>query len=77
MDDGYKHSSGFSICTDSYSKEEVELLINLLKNKFNLNSNIMKRRVNSFRIYIRKKSIENLRTLVGPYFHESMLYKLK
>ncbi len=76
MDDGYKHSSGVSLCTDSYTKEEVLLLINILKNKFNLNSNLMKHGVNNFRIYIKKESIENLKTLVKPYFIPSMLYKL-
>ena len=51
MDDGTKSGSGFTLCTDSYSLTEVELLIKTLKENFNLDSTIQKSKVNH-RIYI-------------------------
>src|SRR5579871_5564353 len=36
MDDGYKQGSCFVLSTDSFTKEEVELLITVLKTKFDL-----------------------------------------
>ena len=76
MDDSYKHSSGLSICTESYSEQEVLLLISFLKEKFNIDSNPMKRNSNKFRIYIKSKSLNDLRKLVSPYFLPSMMYKI-
>jgi hypothetical protein len=61
MDDSCKHSSGLSICTESYSEQEVLLLISVLKEKFNIDSNPMKRNSNKFRIYIKSKSLNDLR----------------
>lgn len=76
MDDSYKHSSGLSICTESYSEQEVLLLISVLKEKFNIDCNPMKRDSNKFRIYVKAKSLNDLRNLVSPYFVPSMLYKI-
>ena len=36
MDDGTKHSSGFRLQTDSYSENEVKLLVKTLQDKFEL-----------------------------------------
>jgi hypothetical protein len=36
MDDGYGSGKGFYICTESYSFIEHELLVKIMKNKFNL-----------------------------------------
>jgi hypothetical protein len=36
MDDGYKSGNGFYFCTESYTIDEHNILISLLKNKFNL-----------------------------------------
>jgi LAGLIDADG DNA endonuclease family len=76
MDDSCKHGSGLSICTESYSEQEVLLLIYVLKEKFNIDSNPMKRNSNKFRIYIKSKSLNDLRKLVSPYFIPSMMYKI-
>jgi len=40
MGDGSKLGKGIIICTDSYSIEEVVLLMNILKIKFNVDSSI-------------------------------------
>jgi hypothetical protein len=76
MDDSHRHSSSISICTDSYTEQEVLLLITVLNDKFNLNCNIMDRKPGQFRIYIKSKSLNNLRDIVTPYFIPSLLYKL-
>lgn len=76
MDDGCKHNSGFHFCTDSYTFTEVQLLINALNENFDLNCTYNKRGKEGYRIYIRTESMANFRSLVTPYFHESMMYKL-
>ena len=53
----------------------MELLVSVLKDKFNLDCTIQKDR-NQPRIYIKAKSMPLFRELVTPYFHESILYKL-
>ena len=70
------------ICTDTFTLAEVELLIIVLKTKFNLTATVQ-RRIKSnkeicWRIRFSGKS-ENiclLRTLVQPYLIPSMLSKL-
>lgn len=82
MDDGHKHGNGITLCTDSFTLIEVELLVSVLRNKFNLEANYNKRtqkgRHIGWRIYISGKSAnkEKLISLVKPYFIPSMLYKL-
>lgn len=51
MDDGYKAEKGLYICTESYSLDEIKILLNILKNKFHLNCSFHKV-TNGYRIYI-------------------------
>lgn len=82
MGDGYFHSSHgvVYICSESFTKEEQELLITTLKLKFGIDATLNKRisssGTESFRIRISKKSMDKLITLVKPYFIPEMLYKL-
>ena len=81
MQDGSYHkvSKGIALCTDSFKKEEVELLLSVLQTKFNLICTIQKapsQNSNRFRIYISAKSVPILRTLVQSHFHPTMLYNL-
>ena len=72
-------TKGVAFCTDSFKKEEIELLIPVLQTKFNLICTIQKapsQNSNRFRIYISAKSVPILRTLVQSHFHPTMLYKL-
>jgi len=58
MDDGGKNTNGDLILhTNSYTLEEVELLISVLNNKFNLSSKLYKRKTNEWAILIPKKKI--------------------
>lgn len=80
MGDGYFHNGVIFICSESFTKEEQELLIAALYSKFNIKATLNKRisssGLESFRIRISKKSMDKLITLVRPYFIPEMLYKL-
>ena len=80
MGDGYYDSGVVKICTDDFSEEEVLKLINVLENKFGIQSTINKR-INPngnivWRIRVKKLSMEKLIKLVISYFIPEMLYKL-
>jgi len=77
MGDGVAHPSGLVIATDSFSVQEVVLLINILYVRYGIESTIKYHRENAPRIYIRARSKHTLRTIVTPYLCPSMLYKLK
>ena len=82
MDDGsFNKCKGYLIlCTDSYSREEVLHLIDILKNKFNLSAalvSIKKKNKNFYyRVRVNKSSMPHLIELVKPYIIPSMVYKL-
>ena len=78
MGDGYFYNSVI-LCTDNFSKNEVNTLINVLNHKFSLKATIRKRSNNNvtmWRIYISKTSLERLKEMVIPFFIPEMLYKL-
>lgn len=81
MDDGYKEKTGFILSTQSYSFEEVELLIKVLKSNFDLDCTMRTRKISKskiyYLIYIRVSSMKKFKDLVRPYFYDSMMYKLK
>ena len=77
MDDGGWVNSGVRIATNSFKLKEVELLNGVLNSKYNLETTIQKIWVkDKYSIYITKKSVPNLRNIVIPFIHSSMLYKL-
>ena len=80
MGDGYLHNGVILICSESFTKEEQELLIAVLYSKFSIKATLNKRvsssGIKSFRIRISKKSMNKLIILVKPYFISEMLYKL-
>jgi len=77
MDDGGRTNYGIRIATNSFKLKEVELLQDVLKSKYNLETTIQKIYIkDQYSIYIKKQSVNNLRNIVGPYIHFSMLYKL-
>lgn len=85
MSDGYVclvgKTKGFitdrriDICTDRYFVEDIELMRRVLKNKFDLNTNLIKRG-KFYRIRVLKDSYEKFINIVSPYIVPSMLYKL-
>jgi len=77
MGDGSVQRSGLIICTDSYTVQDVVRLINVLMIKYRLDCWLRNHTPTQPRIYISQSSMPLLRTIVFPYMHSSMLYKLK
>jgi LAGLIDADG DNA endonuclease family len=67
---------GLTLCTDSFSLQDVNLLIDVLNRRYGLDC-IIRKHGEYTRIYIRNGSMPLLRSIVTPYFHESMLYKIQ
>lgn len=77
MDDGGYAKPGVRISTNNFKLEEVELLVKILKNKFDLDITIQHLKpINKYSIYIKGGSIPTLRNIVLPHLHPSMYYKL-
>lgn len=76
-DDGTynKRDNILTLCTDSYTESEVELLMEVLAKKFGLKCRKEKKN-SSFRIVIIKSSIDKVRSLVLEHMDPSMHYKL-
>lgn len=77
MGDGVNdHGFGLILCTDSYSLEDIIRLVNVLMINDRLDCNLRKHGKNN-RIYIKKKSMLLLRSVVISYFHSSMKLQLQ
>nr|QWC53744.1 LAGLIDADG homing endonuclease [Rhizoctonia solani] len=76
-DDGSfaKSNNIFKFCTENFTESDIDLLIQVLENKFNLKCR-KEKRGKGFRIAIKRSSLGTLRELVCPHLHSSMLYKL-
>lgn len=74
MDDGSNtgNASGFHLNTNCFSKEDLFLFINFLKQKYGLEVSLHSRN----RLYVKAKSSKYFAHIVKPYLHESMFYKL-
>nr|QYC94316.1 hypothetical protein [Oedogonium sp. 1_circle_47180] len=79
MGDGYWDNAAKTviICTESFPHDNVSRFIKFIETKFSLKASRQKR-VNNYRIRFsgKKENLQKLRSLVLPYMHESMLYKL-
>ena len=76
MDDGSRQGKGLHISVYYFSTEDVDKLIYVLQDKFNLRCSIHYNKDKKPRIYIFKESMNNLKSLVLPYFINQMYYKL-
>ncbi len=78
MGDATWVGSGVRIQTDNFTLKEVNLLIDVINSKFGLNSsiNVANKSKGQYSIYIPKKDLDLLRTLVTPHFLPTFLYKL-
>jgi hypothetical protein len=76
QEDGKIDRSGLILCIDSYTLQEVIILINVLIIRYELICSIHRSRPGQYRIYISKKSMVNLSSIILPYMHSSMLYKI-
>jgi LAGLIDADG DNA endonuclease family len=81
MDDGQQvKRGGVTLCTDSFSSEEISILREALFKNFNLETSIhMKKGKNEAlyeRIYLKKDSFEEFKPALIEHMHDSMLYKI-
>ena len=78
MDDGAQKWKGKSLamrfCTDNFTKSDVQLLADLLKQKFKLKASLQKQR-DGWRIYISSYSYQIIKDLIFDHVKLSMRYK--
>lgn len=72
MDDGYKRDQGYSICTNSFNSDDLNIIKSFFKDKFNIEITIHKSNI----IYIGAKYYEVFTDIIAPYIHPDCLYKL-
>ena len=64
MDSSIIKNHTMIICTDSFTSSDVLLLIEMLKNKFNIEGKLKETSQSVFRIYLDKDSFFNLKNVV-------------
>lgn len=73
MDDGnFSEGRNLKIATDSFNSESINLLQNLLSTKYGIESTIQA----SGKLRIASNSLDKFFSIVKPYIHSSMLYKI-
>lgn len=72
MDDGSKASSGYTIATNCFNKDELLIFRKFLLNRFNLETSLFKSKV----LYIRAVSKKHFTELISPYIYDCMKYKI-
>lgn len=73
MDDGYKDSASYKIATNCFSLEELEIIVQFFKEKFEIEVSIQS---TNHIIYIKASSRDKFTKLIKPYIHKDCLYKL-
>lgn len=84
MDDGalkwLNHSNAMRICSESFTFEENVLIMDVLKDLYNINTKLVKRKLKGnlvgYRISIPEKSSGLFRELIKPYLVDCMKYKV-
>jgi len=68
---------GLVLCTDSFTLQDVVILMNVLIIRYNLECTLRVKGDKKYRIYIRSSSMPPvLRSIVSQHMVSSMLYKL-
>ena len=82
MGDGYWSDNTLFLCTDSFTYDEVILLINSLNTLFNIEAGSLRRTKENkkicwrIRLSSKKENIIRLRTIVAPFMISSLKYKI-
>lgn len=77
MDDGSKTASGQTLLhTDSFTLSDVQLLQSAILANFGLRTRLIEKRPGQFLIAIPIRQTTSLKSIVIPYLHSSMLYKV-
>ena len=78
MDDGAQKwkgkSKGVRFCTDGFLTSDVQILADLLRKEYNLETNLESKGKNK-RVYVSAKSYNLLKELIWEFFIPSMYYK--
>lgn len=78
MDDGGKSVYNQTILhTRSFKLEDVKYLQTVLSENFGLRTRLEEKKKDQWVIYIPVKQKTSLKDIVGPYMHDSMLYKIQ
>lgn len=78
MDDGYYHQDTALICTDCFSEEDLNIMSNFIKEKFDLSFSVVCHGKNhGKRLRLLHKDYKKFCDLVSPYIIESLRYKIK
>lgn len=81
-DDGTRSGVGLALCTNCFTKQEVQILCNILYELYGITATLQKALFSKktkqvqYRLYIHKKSMGVVKSLVLPWMPLSMLYKL-
>ena len=80
MGDGFWDGGGVVICSDCFSYEKVNMLVDTIGINFGLDANVTNRISSNgtkcWRIRIRASSVKELRNIILPFMILEMLYKL-
>jgi hypothetical protein len=71
-----KSRNRIRIYTNSYKKEEVQILANAINTKFGIYVGVLHDRKNQRILTIGAKQLDLLRNIVSQHFHPSMLYRI-
>jgi LAGLIDADG DNA endonuclease family len=76
IDDGGISHGDLFLHTDSYTIEEVQILITVLRTKFNLDCWETLRRPGQYAIYIPSRELHKVRKLVSQFIHPFIIYNI-
>jgi recombination protein RecA len=76
MDDGSYSQRKIDISTYSFLESEINLLQNVLRQKFNIVIKYYKDRDKGYRMYCNTKETKQLIKIISPYMIPSMMYKI-
>ena len=75
-DGGYVAKGGLHLCTHCFSVQEVVRLMNVFMVRYELICTLHQNKAGQYQIYISKKSMGKLRSIVRQHMEPSMLYKI-
>jgi hypothetical protein len=76
MDDGEISGQGFKLSTESFTKQEIELLKEGLLERFNLDFTVQKHK-GKWILYLTEKQVGLLANIVNPFMLACMYYKIR
>lgn len=72
MDDGYHEDSGYVLCTECFSNDDLNIIVDYFKDKWNIDVTIR----GSKEIYIPARFRQQFKNIIKPYIHQNCEYKL-